>query len=587
MSDPTRFFRQPSHPLQRRYEALRAYLFEGVPLAEATRRFRYRPRSLLVLASRFRHGLLPPFFRDISHGRKDHPVATPLHDAILALRRQRLSITDIARTLTVQGQKVSFSTVWHVLEDQGQKRLPRRTAAERGRSPPRPALLRPPIADVEEHDLSTGREFACRAPLLLLFAPFLARIDFDRLVLRAGFTGTRMIPTPSYLRSLVALKLLHRRRKSTVMPIAEDEGFGLFAGLNVLPKVTALSDYSYRFGPEPVRTLLAGVVKAREGMGAYPTRSFNLDFHPIPHHGETERSRLEHNFATRRGKAVPSILCAFAQEWEGREMVYSQANVVREEQAEEVVRFAEYWKELTGAYPAEVVFDAHMTTHRVLADLDRRGITFLTLRERQPKEVARLRQVPASSWTSVEVETVGRKYPTPRVVDERVEVRDYPGKIRQIAAMDLGKESPMLLLTNDTRKKPGTLLTRYARRTLVENGIGDQVAFFHVDALSSSVPIKVDLDVAPSVVGSAAYRWLGSQLRGYETAKARRVWETFLDQPGWVKLTEKEVVVKVPRFSRAPVLLESPACRDATPIPWLGDRTIRVEVTRRKKPKGW
>ena len=177
MSDPTRFFRQPSHPLQRRYEALRAYLFEGVPLAEAARRFRYRPRSLLVLASRFRHGLLPPFFRDISHGRKDQPVATPLHDAILALRRQRLSITDIARTLTVQGQKVSFSTVWHVLEDQGQKRLPRRTAAERGRSPPRPALLRPPIADVEAHDLSTGREITCRAPLLFLFAPFLARID--------------------------------------------------------------------------------------------------------------------------------------------------------------------------------------------------------------------------------------------------------------------------------------------------------------------------------------------------------------------------------------------------------------------------
>ncbi len=99
----------------------------------------------------------------------------------------------------------------------------------------------------------------------------------------------------------------------------------------------------------------------------------------------------------------------------------------------------------------------------------------------------------------------------------------YLGKIRQIAAVDLGKESPMLLLTNDTRKKPGTLLTRYARRTLVENGIGNQAAFFHVDALSSSVRIKVDLDVALSVVGSAAYRWLGSQLGGYETAEVRRV----------------------------------------------------------------
>ncbi|MGI0130599.1 MAG: transposase, partial [Thermoplasmata archaeon] len=391
----------------------------------------------------------------------------------------------------------------------------------------------------------------------------------------------------SYLRSLAALKLLHRRRKNTVMPIAEDEGFGLFAGLNVLPKTTALSDYSYLFGPEETRRLLTSVVKAREAMGAYPTRTFNLDFHPIPHHGDPEVSRLEKNYATRRGKSVPSVLAAFAQELDSREMVYTQANVVREEQAEEVLRFVEYWKGIAEAYPKEVVFDAHMTTHRVLAELERRGITFLTLRERRPEEVARLRKLPESAWRTVEVEIEGRKFPRPRVVDERVKVSEYPGKVRQIAAMDLGKERPMLLLTNDTRRAPGTLLTRYARRTLIENGLGEQVEFFHVDALSSSVRIKVDLDVMLSVVASAAYRWLGSQLKGYETAKARRVWETFLDRPGWVELTEEEVVLKVPRFSHGPVLLESSVCRDPAPIPWLGGRRLRVEVTRRKKPKGW
>ena len=145
----------------------------------------------------------------------------------------------------------------------------------------------------------------------------------------------------------------------------------------------------------------------------------------------------------------------------------------------------------------------------------------------------------------------------------------------------------MLLLTNDTRRKPGTLLTRYARRTLIENGLGEQVEFFHMDALSSSVRIKVDLDMVLDVIGSACYRWLGSQLKGYETAKARRVWDTFLDRPGWVELSETEVVLKVPRFSRGPVLLESSVARDPTAIPWLGGRTLRVEVTRRKKPKGW
>ena len=577
-------FLRPQHPLQHRYEALRAYLVEGLPPREIQRRFGYSAASIHVLAVRFRKEGVAPYFRDLARRRpRDRPVVGPLREEILALRHQGLSARDIADRLTAQGRPVSHPTVWLVLKAEGIGRLPRRTRAQLG-APPKDPL---PIADVEKFDLSSGREVACRAPLLLLFSLFLARLEFDPKVTAAGFTGTRKIPSVSYLRALLALKLLHRRRKIHVMSIAEDEGLGLFAGLNVLPKTTALSDYSYLFGPEPARQLLTSVVKAREGMGAYPSRTFNLDFHPIPHHGDPSHSRLENNYATRRGKAVPSVLAAFSQELDSREMVYSQSNVIRAEQAEEVLRFAEYWKGITGAYPTEVVFDAHMTTHRVLAELQKRGILFLTLRERQPKEVARLQGLPESTWTKVRVEFEGRKYPTPRVVDEHVEVRDYPGRIRQIAALDLGKERPMLLLTNDTRRKPGTLLTRYARRTLIENGLGEQVEFFHMDALSSSVRIKVDLDMVLDVIGSACYRWLGSQLKGYETAKARRVWDTFLDRPGWVELSETEVVLKVPRFSRGPVLLESSVARDPTAIPWLGGRKLRVEVTRRKKPKGW
>lgn len=577
-------FLHPGHPLQRRYEALRAYLVEGLSPRGVQRRFGYTPASIHVLAVRLRKEGVAHYFRDFVRKKaRDRPVVRPLREEILELRRQGLSGRDIADRLTAQGRPISHPTVWLVLKEEGIGKLPRRTRAQR-EAPPKDF---PPVADVNELDFSPGRKMACRAPLLFLFAPFLARIEFDRKVASAGFTGTQMIPYNSYMRALFALKLLHRRRKIHVMPIAEDEGFGLFAGLNVLPKTTALSDYSYLFGPKPARQLLTSVVKAREAMGAYPTRTFNLDFHTIPHHGEPEISRLEKNYATRRGKSVTSVLAAFAQELNSREMVYSQANVMKKEQADEVLRFVEYWKGITGEYPAEVVFDAHMTTHRVLAELDRRRITFLTLRERQPQEVARLRAIPESSWVRVKVETEGRKYPTPRVVDERVKVSDYPGTIRQIATMDLGKEKPMLLLTNDTRRRAGTLLTRYARRTLIENGLGEQVEFFEADAASSSVRIKVDLDVVLNVVASAAYRWLGSQLRGYETAKARRVWEMFLDRPGWIELTETEVVVTVPRFNRGPVLLESLASSDPTPIPWLGGRLLRVEVTRRKKPTGW
>ena len=145
--------------------------------------------------------------------------------------------------------------------------------------------------------------------------------------------------------------------------------------------------------------------------------------------------------------------------------------------------------------------------------------------------------------------------------------------------MDLGRNEPTFLLTNDTRRGPAALLTRYARRALIENSIGEQVHFFHVDALSSDVRIKVDMDVILSVIASGCYHWLANQLKGFEKATARRIWDTFLDRPGKVKLMDKDVVLSVRRFSKAPVLLESNLSRNRIQIPWLGDRKVKIEIT--------
>ncbi len=581
MLEPVDYFRRPLHSLQRRYEALRCYFLEGLPAAEVARRFRYTPHSFEVLASQFRQGLLPPFFRDIPHGRKDRPVAEPLREVVLRLRHEeQLSVIDIAERLRAEGRPISFHTVWLLLREAVVGRLPKRATRDR------PPLLPLPVSDVGEVRGVAGREVECRAPLLFLFAPFLEAVGFETLVRRSGYPGTSMIPAPVYLRSLLALKLLGRPRKSHVMPIADDEGLGWFVGLNVLPKTTALSDYSYRVGDRPHRALLRGLARARKKMGAYASRSFNLDFHTIRHYGDTEYSRLEKDYVPRRSQSVPAVVSAFAQEWESRELVYAQANLLKGEKADEVVRFVEYWKTVAGEPPKELVFDAHMTTHAGLAELNRRGILFLTLRERRSKEVDRIRSLPEERWKRVELEIEDRKYRFPRVVDERVEISDYPGTIRQLAARDLGREEPTLLLTNDRRHGPAQLLTRYARRTLIENSLGEQVHFFHVDALSSSVRVKVDLDVVLSVAASAGYRWLASQLKGYETATARTVWEKFLDRPGKVVLTDQEVVLKVRRFSRAPVLLDATSVEERPPIPWMGNRRLRLEVTGDLKLRG-
>jgi len=575
MRDIADFFRKPTHPVQRLYEALRAYFVEDNSATEVARRFGYTTHSIEVLASRFRKGEHLPFFRDITHGRKDRPVAGPLKDAILIMRRQNLSVLDIASQLSAQGRPVSFHTVWIVLREAGIGRLPRRTAAEYSA----PQKLHPPVANVNELDITPGRIVECRAPLILIFATLLARVEFDEIVRRAGYPGSSMIPAQSALRALLALKLLSRPRKNHVMPIADDEGFGLFAGLNVLPKTSFLSDYSYRVGPKPHRALLQGVVKARDRMKSFPSLSFNIDFHAIRHYGAPENSMLERDYVPRRSQSVPAVITAFAQECESHEMVYSKANILKMEKADEVLRFVEYWKRTTGRHPEELVFDVRLTTHEGLAELDRQGIKFITLRERRVKEVKRVRSVPEERWDRVELDVERRKWRNPQVLDERVEISGYPKKIRQITAVDMGRDEPMFLLTNHTRLGPATLLTRYARRTLIENSLNEQVHFFHVDALSSSVRINVDLDVVLSVIASGCYRWLAGQLKGFERATAKTIWDEFLDRPGKILIGKEALTISVRRFRVAPVLLESKVSRDTTPIPLLGNKVVRLKVT--------
>ncbi len=573
--DHSDYFRHPTHPYHRRYEALRALFLEKLSLPVVAQRFQYTSHSLEDLASQFRQGHLTPFFRDVPHGPKEQTVRDPLRQAILDLRAQNLSILDIAEQLTQQGRKVSPQSVWLVLRKAGIGRLPKRAASERSR----PLLENPPVADVNEFSILPGQEVECRAPLVLLFAHHLGEMGFDSFVEGAGYPGSSMIPAPSALKSALALKLLQKPRKNHVMPLAEDEGLGMLAGLNVLPKKSFLSEYSSRVNSQPHRELLQKIVQEREKAGAYPSLSFNLDFHTIRHYGDPEGTRLEKNYVPRRSQSVPSVVVAYAQEEEGKELVYANANLMKKETADEVVRFVEYWQTTVGKKPEELTFDCKMTTVGGLAKLEKMGVTFLTLRSRRLKEVKRVLSLSEESWTKVEIKGERRKYRHPRVIDEEVEIKDYPGKIRQIVGIDLGREEPMFLLTNDRRRSPATLLSRYPLRTRIENSIRDQVDAFHVDALSSSVRLKVDMDVMLDVVGSGCYRWLGQQLKGWEKASPGTLWKDFLDRPGKVKVTEKEVVLRVRRFSKAPILLDAPLLEKGVEIPWLGNRRLKVEVT--------
>ena len=99
---------------------------------------------------------------------------------------------------------------------------------------------------------------------------------------------------------------------------------------------------------------------------------------------------------------------------------------------------------------------------------------------------------------------------------------DYDGEARQIAVRGLGRDKPTLFLTNNFDVPARQLITNYARRNGIEDAaFGNSVNFFHLDCLSSEVQLNVDLDTVLTVLANGCYRWLASQLHGFDQTKPK------------------------------------------------------------------
>jgi len=572
ITSEARVFLEPGHPRQRQYEALRAYFVEGLPSPEAARRFGYTAGSFRVLCHKFRRGDLGAFFRDLPRGPQVQAKKDPARPRIIALRKQNLSIYDIQDALRQQGHPLSLTAIHEVLRAEGFARLPRRRDEER---PQRPRPARAAVADVRQFHLAP-RRFATALGGLFLFVPWLVRLDLAGLVASAGLPGTRMIPAAHAVRATLALKLTSTERKSHVMDLVFDEGLALWTGLNVPPKTTFLSQYSGRLGPRRLAALLDGWVQALRGQGVLPGRSFNLDFHAIPYFGGD--AFVEKHYVSRRSRRQPSVLAFLAQDGDTQVLCYGNADLRKGEEPDQVLAFVRFWTRQTGQPPPHLVFDSQCTTYRKLSELNALGVRFLTLRRRSPALLREMALQPRSAWRTVHLDVPQRLYQTPKVIEQRVHLREYAGPLRQLFVKDLGHEQPTVLLTNDFRATPAALILRYARRMLIENGLADAVNFLHLDALSSAVALNVSFDVLLTTMATGIYRLLARQLRGFERAQPRQIWRRFLKSPGHVRITADEVVVELPRRAHNPILIGAGLLEERTQVPWWEGRTLRFEI---------
>ncbi len=566
-----RFFLGPTNTTHRQYEALRAYFVEDLSSVEVARRFGYSPGSFRVLAHQFRQNPDRPFFLPPQKGPRVSPKTDRIRDKLVALRKQNLSIYDISRVLEESGQKVSAVAISLILKEEGFARLPRRRDEERIPGP-RPEVAE--VADVTRLDLSP-RRFRTQFGGLYLFIPYLAQIPLERLLEDAGFPGTKMIPAAQAVRSLLGLKLFGSARHSHVMSYVLDEGLALFAGLNVIPKRSFLTEYSCRIDPASYPRLMRLWFDAVGRLGLSRGGSFDLDFHTIPFHGED--ALMEKHYVSKRSRRQKGILAFLAQDAEKRVFCYANGQLRKDEQDEEVLRFVEFWRERTGKLPEELIFDSKLTTYGHLNRLNRMGITFVTLRRRSAKMLQKIYQEPVSAWRRIDLQGVSRIYKTPRILDRQIQLRDYQGSLREIIIDDLGHEEPTFLITNELRRTPIKLIERYAQRMIIENRIADGIDFFHMDALSSVVAMKVNCDLQLTLMASSLYRLLGTEIgQGYPMATSRHLFRDFIEATAQVQILEKEIVVQFQKRAHNPLLLAVGFDKKNLLVPWLGGKRLQL-----------
>jgi transposase len=570
-----RLFQQPDSPAHRHYEICRAYFHESAPADDIAKRFYLHVGSVRAIVHDFaRDPDVNSLFAAVTPGRRTSPKRDAVHERACSLRLQGATLADIRGALKQEGFDVSEPYLFRLLRREG-------LAATRCRRPtPQPGeyakdgSVVPDIADVRGLALDSGRQFPTKVAGLFLFLPLLLDLDLPQAVRDAELPGSKQIPALQALLAILVPKLVGKRRVSHISDLCTDEGAGLFAGLNVLPKTTYATDYSYKTERIMTERLIAAVI-AKTPLGD-PPLSFNLDFHAIPFRGA--EPDLENHWVPMRNRALPSVMAFVAQAVGRRVICYATANILRDEADHLVPKFADYWKEQTGHYPARLLFDSRATTYAGLSQLTGRNVGFITIRRRGSGMLARVERMPADRWQHCQITQAKGNRRQVQYVDEWVRLDDHEGTVRQLIVTGLGHESPTFFLTNDL-PQPQTareVIQTYASRNHVENHLGEQITFFHLDCLCSDVRLNVDFDLTLTVLADLLYRRLAERLKGFSRTGPSKLFRKFVDTPGNVEITQKEVIVRLGKQAHNPLLKEAGLTQPTRTVPWMGGRSVRV-----------
>jgi transposase len=570
--NPENFFANPQNNVHRQYEALRAYFIDNDSAKKAAERFGYTINSFYSLLRDFKKTLSADnpaqfFFTSRKAGRKPFKRAGKINQLIVDLRKKYLSVPDIKAVLDVQGYSVSQRYVYNVIQKDGFDRLPRRSLSIRKRAGSA-IKLEAPKSFMLDFDSET---FSAQNALgLLCLLPYIQLYGIDVLIEKSGYPKTESISRLSSILSFVALKLSNVKRYTADDAWCMDRGLGLFAGLNVLPKAAWYTSYSSRITRKLNRAFLKNLQRIWTQHGLLSDTA-NLDFTTIPYWGDA--SHLQNNWSGTRNKGLASMLAVLAQDPESGIITYGDTTIRHENKAAVAVEFLDFYKSNGNNDLKYLFFDSKFTTYENLSKLSK-DIKFLTIRRRGPKIVKELDSKPASAWKRVRVPMLDGKGRWLKVIDEKTFLKDYGDELRQIAITGHGKIKPALIITNDFDKPCTEIVRKYTRRWLVEKGISEQIEFFHLNRLSSSMVIKVDFDLTMSILTHNLLRIFAMELTGFSHSTDLSLFNKFLSMNGSVEIKPDRIVIKMKKKRNLPALLTAMEPFEKMRIAFLGNRYL-------------
>lgn len=575
--EPYFYFSSPGTVNKKRYDALRAFFFEKRSAEEVANTYGYSLSSFYSLTRDFRRHLKQNpmedlFFKEVVLGRKENKQEG-LEDMIIGLRKHNFSTEDIVGIVNSKGYNVSYGYVYKLLNSEGFARLPRR-----GRQEKKKLLLpkiKAPIAGMLDfrnekfHSASTG---------IFAFFPFIKKYGIDKVITDSSYPSTKSIDKLSSILSFVAIKLSNVKRYSDDDMWCMDRGLGLFAGLNVLPKSAWLSSYSSRVTKDINMGFLKNLHNVWLDHGLL-SDTCNLDFTTIPYWGDD--SHLENNWSGKRNKALSSMLAILAQDPDTGIIDYGNCDIMHKNQSAVVLEYLDFYKQAPEGKQSinYLVFDSKFTNYENLSRLDDEEIKFITIRRRGKNILEQINK--NNAYKSIRVEASGLKKRTLKVRDEHITLRGYndvktgdPMKIRQITITGHGKIKPALVITNDFDISTDKVVRKYCRRWIVEKGISEQIEFFHLNRVSSSMVIKVDFDLTMTILAHNLYRLFALDLERYSEFSDERIYEKFIVNNGNIEITENQIKVELKKKRDLPQIIEMMKNYSDLNYQWLENRKI-------------